>query len=146
MNSKQILSAMNNISSEYILSEQKKLGYDSEDLPKKPMQVKGHRTVRRTLALAAAVILILSVCFTTALAVSPEFREFIFAFFNITEPEIIPENVPDESAPNNMEVEEGQINIGGVMTTAYRDEIEKEIYRFEGALWRMENVDGQRTE
>ena len=24
--------------------------------------------------------------------------------------------------------------------------IEKEIYRFEGALWRMENVDGQRTE
>lgn len=24
--------------------------------------------------------------------------------------------------------------------------IEKEIYRFEGALWRMENADGQRTE
>ena len=24
--------------------------------------------------------------------------------------------------------------------------IEKEIYRFEGALWRVENADGQRTE
>lgn len=24
--------------------------------------------------------------------------------------------------------------------------IEKEIYRFEGALWRIENADGQRTE
>lgn len=119
MNSKQILSAMNNISSEYILSAQKKLEYDSEDAPKNQMQVKGRRTIRRTLSLAAAVILILSVCFTTALAVSPEFREFVFAFFNITEPEIIPENVPDESAPNNMEVEEGQINIGGVIEGTY---------------------------
>ena len=119
MNSKQILSAMNNISSEYILSAQKKLEYDSEDAPKNQIQVKGHRTIRRTLSLAAAVILILSVCFTTALAVSPEFREFVFAFFNITEPEIIPENVPDESAPNNMEVEEGQINIGGVIEGTY---------------------------
>lgn len=119
MNSKQILSAMNNISSEYILSAQKKLGYDSKDAPQNQMQVKGHRTMRRTLSLAAAVILILSVCFTTALAVSPEFREFIFAFFNITEPEIIPENIPDESDANNMEVEEGQINIGGVIEGTY---------------------------
>lgn len=119
MNSKQILSAMNNISSEYILSAQKKLGYDSEDPPEKHTQAKGHRTIRRSLALAAAVILILSVCFTTALAVSPEFRELVFAFFNITEPEIVPENIPDESANNNMEVEEGRINIGGVIEGTY---------------------------
>lgn len=119
MNSKQILSAMNNISSEYILSAQNKLGYDSEDPLEKQIQVKGHRKIRRSLALAAAVILILSVCFTTALAVSPEFREFIFDFFNISEPEIIPENVPDESATNNMEVEEGRINIGGVIEGTY---------------------------
>lgn len=119
MNSKQILSAMNNISSEYILSAQKKLGYDSEEPLKKQIQVKWHRTIRRTLALAAAVILMLSVCFTTALAVSPEFREFVFAFFNITEPEIVPENIPDESANNNMQVEEGRINIGGVIEGTY---------------------------
>lgn len=119
MNSKQILSAMNNISNEYILSAQKKLEYDSEDIPKGQMQVKGRRTFRRILSLAAAVILILSVCFTTALAISPEFREFVFSFFNITEPEIIPENVPDESDANNMEVEEGQINIGGVIEGTY---------------------------
>lgn len=119
MNSKQILFAMNNISSEYILSAQKKLAYDRDDVPKGQMQVKGHRTIRRTLSLAAAVILILSVCFTTALAVSPEFREFVFAFFNITEPEIIPEIVPDESAPNNMEVEGNKINIGGVIEGTY---------------------------
>ena len=48
MNSKQILSAMNNISSEYILSAQKKLEYDREDAPKNQIQVKGHRTIRRT--------------------------------------------------------------------------------------------------
>lgn len=119
MNSKQILFAMNNISSEYILSAQEKLAYDRDDVPKGQMQVKGHRTIRRTLSLAAAVILILSVCFTTALAVSPEFREFVFAFFNITEPEIIPEIVPDESAPNNMEVEGNKINIGGVIEGTY---------------------------
>lgn len=119
MNSKQILSAMNNISSEYILSAQKKLGYDSDTLPKKQMQATGHKTIRRALTLAATVILLLSVCFTTALAVSPEFREFIFSFFNITEPEIIPENVPDDSATNNMEVEDGQINIGGVIEGTY---------------------------
>lgn len=119
MNSKQILSAMNNISSEYILSAQKELGYDSEDPPEKHTQAKGHRTIRRSLALVAAVILILSVCFTTALAVSPEFRELVFAFFNIAEPEIVPENIPDESANNNMEVEEGRINIGGVIEGTY---------------------------
>ena len=47
MNSEQILSAMNNISSEYILSAQKKLGYDSADLAEKQMQVKRHRFMPR---------------------------------------------------------------------------------------------------
>ncbi len=119
MNSKQILSAMNNISSGYILSAQQKLGYDIDTLPPKQMQATGHKTIRRALTLAATVILVLSVCFTTALAVSPDFREFVFSFFNITEPEIVPENIPDEGANNNMEVEEGRINIGGVIEGTY---------------------------
>ena len=118
MNSEQILSAMNNISSEYILSAQKKLGYDSADLAEKQMQVKGHRSIRGILALAAAVILVLSVCFTTVMAVSPAFRELVFAFFNITETEIIPENIPGESTANHMDVE-GRINIGGVIEGTY---------------------------
>ena len=119
MNSKQILSAMNNISSEYILSAQEKLEYDSEDIPMSQIQGKGRRTIRRALTLAAAVILILSVGFTTALALNTEFRDLVFTFFNIDEPEIIPENVTDEGATNSMEVEEGQINIGGVIEGTY---------------------------
>ena len=118
MNSKQIVAAMNNISSDYILSAQMKLGYYSDDRPDKTLQLR-NKSIRRTLALAAAVVLLISVCFTTALAVNPEFREFVFAFFKVTEPEVVPDMVPDEGGTGSMEVEDGIINIGGVIEGTY---------------------------
>lgn len=119
MNSKQILAALNNIGDEYILSAQRKLGYDAVDKGSYTSQRPKTRGVRKMLALMAAVIVLMAVCFMTALAVSPELRESVFSFFNITEPEVVPEMVPDDTSANNMDVEKGKINIGGVIEGTY---------------------------
>ena len=57
---------------------------------------------------------------------------------------MIPKVKPDEADIylNNILYEE-EINAISELIDSL---IEKEIYRFEGALWRMENVDGQRIE
>ena len=57
---------------------------------------------------------------------------------------MIPRVKPDEADIylNNILYEE-EINAISELIDSL---IEKEIYRFEGALWRMENADGQRTE
>lgn len=85
MNSRDILYAMTSIDNKYILAAQKKIGYDPEVSPRSQAVVKRHNSIRRTIALIAAVIILMSVCFTTALAVSPEFREMVFTFLGIIE-------------------------------------------------------------
>ena len=57
---------------------------------------------------------------------------------------MIPKVKPDEADIylNNILYEE-EINAISELIDSL---IEKEIYRFEGALWRLENADGQRTE
>lgn len=120
MNSQNILDAMTNIENVYILSAQKKLGYDgntrSDMIPVNPKKM----IFRRTLALFAAVIAMMAVLFTAAFAASPEFREKVYTFFGITEPEVIPEMTPgEESNPGNMEVEENRVTIGGVIEGTY---------------------------
>lgn len=96
MNSRYILYAMTNIDNKFILAAQKKLGYDPEARPSER-----HNSLRKTVVLIAAVIVLMSVCFTTALAVSPEFREKVYTFLGITEPEhtfeTVPESVPVET-------------------------------------------------
>lgn len=120
MNSKHILAAMNNIRNDHILSAQKKLGYDPDMHAMSVPSSRKRRTLRRTIALIAAVIMLMSVCFTTALAANPEFREMVFTFFGISQPEIVPDLDPvDESNPGNMAVEEERTDIGGVIEATY---------------------------
>lgn len=120
MNSQNILDAMTNIENTHILSAQKNLGYDTAMQTDTLRFIQKRRTMRRPLALAAVVILLMSICVTTVLAVSPELREMVFTFLGITEPEIVPELTDgDESKPGNMEVEDERTNIGGVMEATY---------------------------
>lgn len=117
MNSRDLLYAMTNIENVYILSAQRKLGYDAPSETVVPAH--GHRTLRMSLALIAAVIVLMSVCFTTALAVSPEFRELVFRFLHIEQEQIIPETpVSTELSVEDMFVEQ-KITIGDVIEGKY---------------------------
>lgn len=115
MNSDIILNAMTDIDNAYILSAQKQLGYAAQQqavpFPKR------HRSVRKYIALIAAVIAMTAVLFTAVLAASPELREKVFIFLGITKTEVIPEF--GGTAPGNMAVEDDRILIGGVVKATY---------------------------
>lgn len=111
MNSTLLLEAFTDIDNRYILSAQETLGY---------LHQPRHRTLRSRLILIAAVIALVAASFTTAMAVSPTFREAVFSFFSISQSEIIPELDPfDEIEPDSMEVANAQIDIGGVIEATY---------------------------
>lgn len=119
MNSRDLLYAMTNIENVYILSAQRKLGYDAPAETETAVPSRGHRTLRRALALIAAVIVVMSVCFTTALAVSPEFRELVFRFLHIEQAQVIPETpVSTQLSVDDMFVEQ-KITIGDVVEGKY---------------------------
>lgn len=114
-----VLSAMTYINSAYIDSARKKLGYLPE-AERPASRHKGGKTLRRLLTLAAAMMLLMSVLFTTALAVSQDFRDFVFSFFQAEEPEVIPHFTPEtELSVEDMFVEPGVISIGGVIEGTY---------------------------
>lgn len=94
MKTSSILEAMTDIDPAYILSAQQKLGYWPE--------AQGRRTVPRMLALAAAVLVMMTAMLTSALALSPQFRETVLNVIEtlfppkelLVTPEGIPETVP----------------------------------------------------
>lgn len=98
MNSRYLLCAMTNIDNKFILAAQKQMGYDPDTKPRVRAVTKRHNSLRRTIALIAAVIAVISVCFMTALAVSPEFKEMVYTFFGIIADEPISDPVV-ESIP-----------------------------------------------
>lgn len=114
-----LLSAMTYINSAYIDSAQKKLGYiPPAEVPR--TRHRGGKTLRRLLTLAAAVMILMSVLFTTALAVNQDFRDFVFSFFRAEEPEQIPSFTPEtELSAEDMFVEPEVISIGGVIEGTY---------------------------
>lgn len=119
MTERHILAAMTYIDSAYIDSAQRKLGYLEEG----PKQEQPHRSggvLRKTMALIAAVMVVMSVLFTTAFAVSEEFRDFVFSFFRIEETEVVPEYTPEEEiSATEMFVEPKGFNTGGVIAGKY---------------------------
>ncbi len=120
MKSEKILFAMNSIDSEYILVAQKKLGYDVSQQTISHPEMRKHLNLRRVVAIAAAVMLFMSICFTTAMAVSTEFREFVFTFLGITEPEMVPEIDPNiETDGDGMAVSDQRITLGDVIEGTY---------------------------
>lgn len=114
MKKKQILAAMNFIDDAHILSAQKWL-----EKPEKISHLHAGRTLRRVLAVAAAIALLTATLFTTAMAVSEDFRELVFAFFHVEQAQVIPETpVNTEMGVEEMFVEP-VIDIGGVIEGRY---------------------------
>jgi hypothetical protein len=116
MNSKQLLAAMNHVSDEYILSVQRALGYGGSS--ENGQNASRIRILRKPLVFAAVIIILTGALFTTALAVSDELRNTVFAFFSAEEPGILPDDpalMPSES----MTVEDERILIGDMIEGTY---------------------------
>ncbi|MBQ2927780.1 MAG: hypothetical protein IJD98_04300 [Oscillospiraceae bacterium] len=112
----QLLMAMNNISSRYLDGAQRKLGYLPQ-LPAEHPPSRSRRPLRRLLSMAAAVLLMTTVLFMTAFAVSEEFREWVVAFFRVERTEIIPEETSAETS--RFGVAQENVDIGGLIRGTY---------------------------
>lgn len=98
-----ILDAIEAIDDMHIISAGACLGYNAADTESKPGIVRRRRPVRKTLVCIAAAIMLLLASFTVAMAVSEDFREFVFMIFNIETKETVP-------SYNGENVEGGTIN------------------------------------
>lgn len=98
-----ILDAIEAIDDKHIISAGACLGYNAADTESKPSIVRRRRPVRKTLVCIAAVIALLLASFTVAMAVSEDFREFVFMIFNIETKETVP-------SYNGDDIEDGVIN------------------------------------
>ena len=115
MNNQTLLDAINGIDDKYIYSAQQKLARNH--LHEQP---KRYSIRRKIVALIAAVVMLMGTTFTVAMAASPEFREAVFAFFGIEQPEVVPEHETDNVlSPDDMVVDNIKTNIGGVIEGTY---------------------------
>lgn len=115
MNAMQLLDALDSVQEPYILSAAQCLYGSSR---------KRASSLRRLGACAAAVLLVLSLSFGTALAVSADFRAFIYSFFRAEEPEVVPQHtspIPDGTVPpeDKLSVEPEKILIGAQLEGTY---------------------------
>jgi len=115
----QLLMAMNQISGRYLEGAQQKLGYLPQETGE-PRPARSHWILGRAISMAAAVLLMSTVLFMTAFAVSQDFREFVFRFFHVEQTELVPEYTPEtELAETDMFVEPEGFNTGGVIEGRY---------------------------
>ncbi len=112
MNHKMILDAMTDIDNAHILSAQKKLGYDQTPSPRR-------LPLRRVLVLAAVIAAFMSICFATAMALSPKLQEMVFRFLTVPQTDVIPENtITTELSAEDMYVQEA-VEMGGLIQGRY---------------------------
>lgn len=102
MNSMILLDAIGTIDDEYIFSAQKRMGYYSE-ASAIPYQTKRKRPARKAVVCILAAVIMLLASFTVAMAVSEDFREFVFSIFNINTTEVLPDNSGDVLPDGEME-------------------------------------------
>lgn len=112
----QLLVAMNQINGRYLEGAQRALGYLPQEIKTAPRPVHRRHTLRRALSLAAAVMLMTTVLFMTAFAVSEDFREFVFRFFHVEQRELVPEQNDEEAL---FGVAQENVDIGGVIEGTY---------------------------
>lgn len=117
MNAMHLLDALGNVQDAYILSAAQSLGYGAK------IQ-KRRFSLNRVAACLTAALLFLCLSFGTAMAVSPEFREFIYSFLRIEQPEAVPEHdspIPESSTPikEQLSVEQEKIRVGAQLEGTY---------------------------
>lgn len=113
MNALQLLDALGNVQDPYILSAARHLGYEKH--------IRKRRfPLGRTAACLTAALLMLCLSFGTAMAVSPEFREFVYSFLRIEQPEVIPNHTdPIPESSGHLSVEPEKIRIGAQLEGTY---------------------------
>lgn len=117
MNNQILLDAIGGIDDRFISSAQQKLMkyQHCEEIQKRP-----RRSLKRSMIVLVAAIMMLMGSFTVAMAASPEFREAVFSFFGIEQPEVVPEHETDHVlTPDDMVVDDTKTNIGGVIEGIY---------------------------
>ena len=79
------------------------------------------KRIRHTALIAAILtIIMLMGSFTAAMAVNEEFREAVFRFFGIEQPEVVPEHETDHVlTPDDMVVDNIKTDIGGMIEGTY---------------------------
>ena len=113
MTEKQLLDAMDHLDSHQIASAGARL-FPSVQSSASPRRVLSFRRA----AAAAAAILILTASFLTALAASEDFRNLVFDFLRIEQPEMVPSGTSpsdDRLITQNTD----KISIGGVIEGSY---------------------------
>lgn len=115
MNGMYILDAMTDIDSAYIASAQKHLGLLSEA----QNTTHGGRMLRRAVVLIAAVVALMVGTFTTAMAVSEDFRELVFRFLHVEQEQVIPEIPVNTELSTEDMFAEPKISVGGVIEGKY---------------------------
>lgn len=113
MNTMHLLEALGNVQDPYILSAAQGLGYEAK------IQ-KRRFPLGRAAACLTAALLFLCLSFGTAMAVSPEFREFVYSFLRIEQPEVVPEHTsPIAESSGQLSVETEKISIGSHLEGTY---------------------------
>lgn len=113
MNAMHLLEALGNIQDPYILSAARGLGIEA-NIQKRRFPLS------RIAACLAAALLFLCLSFGTAMAVSPDFREFVYSFLRIEQPEVVPEHTaPIPESSGQLSVEPEKIPIGGQLEGTY---------------------------
>ena len=112
----ELLAAMNHIGARDLEGAQEKLGYLTGQAP--PRASRSAYPGRRLLSLAAAVLVMTTVLFLTAFAVSEDFREYVISFFRVEETEQVPARREEEQT-ESFGVAREDVSIGGVITGTY---------------------------
>lgn len=103
MKSMNILEAMNDIDIRFIVSAQKRMGYDISESINPDAYIQKKVNLKKTALLIAAAVLLITACITTALAVNPQLREKMFRFFHIEQEQVIDKNnINTEISEDNM--------------------------------------------
>ena len=111
MNAIELLDAMTDIDDRFLCKAQARMGYG-------PAMHRRGRLLRRTLALAAAVLLLLAAGLTTAVAMDRDFREEFFRFLRLEE-QPAPENEIDHPLTPEDMYAEPVFQIGEKITGQY---------------------------
>lgn len=114
MNGDLLLDSIGEIDAAFILSAQRRLGLLKEERPRENKSAARH-SFKMFVALAAVLIMLFG-SFTVAMAVNEDFREAVFTFLGIEQTETVPKH---STGDEDMSVEEGRADIGGVIEGTY---------------------------
>ncbi len=142
MNSLALLDAMCAIDDKYLISAQARIGCGFEMLDQN-CNKKYNNRLRRSMICIAAVIALLIVSFTVAIAASGSIQEFVFSIFNISTTEVLPKNTKDTVLEGDVELINKSDIDGNVNTYYFKGNGVIAVY--DGIIYSGEYKNGERS-